>query len=55
MNNTLKTWLEVAMRNLAPRAVTQISNEITAHVQSATAQRQLEGMSEASALELTVQ
>jgi len=43
------------MRNLAPRAVTQISNEITAHVQSATAQCQPEGMSEASALELAVQ
>ena len=33
----------------------QISNEITAHVQCATAQCQLEGMNESSALELAVQ
>ncbi len=54
MNNSLQTWLEMATRNLAPRAVTQVSNEINAHVQSAVAQHQLEGMAEDAALELAV-
>ena len=35
--------------------MTQISNEITAHVRSAAAQHQLEGMGEGAALELAVQ
>jgi hypothetical protein len=54
MNDALQTWLETATRNLAPRAVTQISNEITAHLQSAAAQHRLEGMGEDAALELAV-
>ena len=54
MTNALQTWLETATHNLAPRAVTQISNEITAHVQSAASQHQLEGMGEDEALELAV-
>lgn len=54
MTGALETWLETATRNLAPRAVTQISNEITAHVHSAVAQHQLEGMSAELALELAV-
>ena len=54
MTGALESWLETATRNLAPRAVTQISNEITAHVQSAVAQHQLEGMGEEVALELAV-
>ena len=54
MSNTLQNWLQTATDNLAPRAVTQISNEITAHVRSAAAQHQLEGMAENAALELAV-
>ena len=54
MTNALDTWLETATHNLAPRAVTQIGNEITAYVQSAAAQHQLEGMNEGAALELAV-
>ena len=54
MDSTLSTWLETATRNLSPRAVTQVSLEITAHVQTAAARHQLVGMSVDAALELAV-
>lgn len=54
MNDLLQYWLEVATKKLAPEAAEQVRAEITAHIESAVSQHQLEGMTDELALELAV-
>lgn len=54
MNDLLQYWLEVATKKLAPEAAEQVRAEITAHIDSAISQHQLEGMTDELALELAV-
>jgi hypothetical protein len=50
----LETWLDIATKNLAPRAAAKVHEDITAHVESSVEHHQLEGMNSEEARALAV-
>jgi hypothetical protein len=50
----LETWLATATKNLAPKAVVKVREDISMHVETAVNRYQLERHSELEALELAV-